>query len=191
MVLPLVRVGAERSRSPGLRRCTGIDFKLGACTSEKDAAGITAQQQGQSLKGAAIILGSILSGGLLDALGGVTAVGDVADAAEDAGAAGDDFPAIKPGSAGGETADRPFPQSMRQAALDENPGTCVYCHMDTDSPQVDHAIPRAQGGNATIENAQTTCGWCNASKGVRDFPVNPPPGFEGEWPPIWWDLFGE
>ncbi len=67
---------------------------------------------------------------------------------------------------------------MRQAALDENPDTCVYSHMETDSPQVDHAIPRAQGGNATIDNAQTTCGWCNASKGARDFPVDPPPGLQ-------------
>lgn len=60
--------------------------------------------------------------------------------------------------------------------------------MDTDSPQVDHAIPRSVGGNATLENAQTTCPWCNASKGARDFPVNPPPGFRGIWPPPWWAI---
>jgi hypothetical protein len=30
----------------------------------------------------------------------------------------------------------------------------------------------------TIENAQTTCGWCNASKGARSFRMNPPPGYE-------------
>lgn len=41
---------------------------------------------------------------------------------------------------------------------------------------------RPGGGNATLDNAQTTCGWYNASKGARDFPVNPPPGFEGGWP---------
>jgi HNH endonuclease len=41
-------------------------------------------------------------------------------------------------------------------------------------PQADHAIPRAQDGNATFDNGQTTCPWCNASKGARDFPVNPP-----------------
>lgn len=105
-------------------------------------------------------------------------------------AAEDATPLIKAGSSGGETAGKAFPQSIRQQALEENPSTCVYCHMETDSPQVDHAIPRAQGGNATLENAQTTCGWCNASKGARDFPVNPPPGYEGAWPPEWWGLFG-
>jgi 5-methylcytosine-specific restriction endonuclease McrA len=97
-------------------------------------------------------------------------------------------PAIKAGSAGGETAGKVFPQSVRQAALEENPDTCVYCHMETDSPQVDHAIPRAKGGNATIDNAQTSCGWCNASKGARDFPVNPPPDYEGAWPAPWWNM---
>jgi hypothetical protein len=100
------------------------------------------------------------------------------------------FPGIKPGAAGGETAGKAFPGSVRQAALEENPSTCVYCHMETDAPQVDHAIPRVQGGNATLENAQTTCGWCNASKGGRTFPVNPPPGYEGAWPPPWWNIFG-
>ncbi|MEX0847233.1 MAG: HNH endonuclease [Ilumatobacteraceae bacterium] len=101
-----------------------------------------------------------------------------------------EFPAIKPGSAGGPTASKPFSQAVRQEELANNPSTCVYCHMETNAPQVDHAIPRVQGGNATIENAQTTCGWCNASKGGRLFPVNPPPGYEGLWPPPWWSQGG-
>ena len=77
-------------------------------------------------------------------------------------------------------------QSIRQAALEENPNVCVYSRMETDAPQVDHAISRARGGNATLDNAQTTCPWCNASKGAKDFPVNAPPGYEGGWPPAWW-----
>lgn len=97
-------------------------------------------------------------------------------------------PAIKPGSAGGQTAGQRFPSSVRREALEENPSTCVYCRMETSTPQVDHAISRARGGDATLENAQTTCPWCNASKGARDYPVNPPPGYEGGWPPWWWDL---
>ena len=97
-------------------------------------------------------------------------------------------PPIKPGAAGGPTAGKPFPGSVRDATLAENPGTCVYCRMETPTPQVDHAIPRVRGGNATLDNAQTTCPWCNASKGPRDFPVNPPPGYRGLWPPSWWDL---
>jgi hypothetical protein len=99
-------------------------------------------------------------------------------------------PLIKAGSAGGETAGRVFPQSIRQEALAENPGTCVYCRMETQTPQVDHVIPRSTGGNATLENAQTTCPWCNASKGPREFPVNPAPGYEGAWPPGWWGSSG-
>ncbi len=103
-----------------------------------------------------------------------------ASAAEEAG------PAIKAGSGGDETAGKVFPQSVREAALEENPNTCVYCHMETESPEVDHALPRSRGGNATLENAQTTCRWCNRSKGSNDFPLNPPPGYEGPWPAPWW-----
>lgn len=95
-------------------------------------------------------------------------------------------PTIKPGASGGATAGKRFPESVRRQALDENPSTCMYCRMESVSPQVDHAIPRERGGNATLPNAQTTCPHCNASKGARDFPVNPPPGYRGPWPPSWW-----
>ena len=95
-------------------------------------------------------------------------------------------PAIKDGSAGGGTAGQRFPTSVRNATLEENPSTCVYCRMETDASQVEHAIPKSRGGNATIENAQTTCGRCNASKGARDFPVSPPADYEGQRPPPWW-----
>jgi RHS repeat-associated protein len=96
------------------------------------------------------------------------------------------YPPIKPGSAGGPTSGKPFPESVKKQVLDENPDTCVYCHQTTDRPQVDHAIPRARGGDATLDNGQTACGHCNASKGKRDYPVNPPPGYRGKWPPSWW-----
>ncbi len=98
----------------------------------------------------------------------------------------DDAIRIKPGSAGGTTSGQRFPSSVRREALEENPSTCVYCRMETNAPQVDHAIPLSRGGNATLDNAQTTCPWCNASKGARNFPVNPPPGYRGPWPPWWW-----
>jgi RHS repeat-associated protein len=102
------------------------------------------------------------------------------------GVAESEFPAIKIGSAGGETAGKAFTRSVRAEALEENRATCVYCRMETDAPQVDHVIPKAQGGNATLDNAQTTCPWCNGSKGPRAFPVNPPVGYRGFWPPLWW-----
>ena len=121
--------------------------------------------------------------GLSDAATAGLTEGDATLAAEGAP------PLIKAGAEGGETAGKGFPQSVRQAALEENPSTCVYSRMETDSPQVDHAIARARGGNTMLINAQTTCPWCNASKGSRGFPVNPPHGYEGAWPPPWWDLF--
>ena len=80
-------------------------------------------------------------------------------------AAEDAAPLIKAGSSGGPTAGKAFPQSVRSETLLDNPDTCVFCRMKTAKPQVDHAIPRARGGDATIDNAQTACPWCNASKG--------------------------
>jgi RHS repeat-associated protein len=97
------------------------------------------------------------------------------------------IPAIKAGAAGGETAGKSFPQAIRDAAKGENPlSICVYCRRAGVATQVDHAIPKARGGNATLENSQLACPHCNASKGARDFPVNPPPGYRGEWPPSHW-----
>ncbi|MDB5337690.1 MAG: secreted protein, partial [Planctomycetaceae bacterium] len=94
--------------------------------------------------------------------------------------------AIKQGSAGGSSAGLRFPKAIKDAAKAENPDNCVYCHMTTTTPQVDHVIPRSVGGNATLENAQITCPSCNASKGARPFPLSAPPGYEGTWPPQWW-----
>ncbi|MFN4001255.1 HNH endonuclease [Microcella sp.] len=68
-----------------------------------------------------------------------------------------------------------------------NPSTCVYCRMETTNPHVDHRIPRVLGGNATPQNAVIACSWCNLSKGPRPYPVNPPPGYVGPWPPDHWD----
>lgn len=96
-------------------------------------------------------------------------------------------PTIKPGSAGGDTAGDRFPQRVREEAFDEDPTrTCVYCRRPGTATQVDHRIARANDGNATLDNAVLACPHCNASKGARDFPVNPPPDFEGPWPPPWW-----
>lgn len=101
-------------------------------------------------------------------------------ASELGGAVQTQFPAYRRASG------QRFPPSVRRQALEENPSTCVYCRMETNAPQVDHAVPLSRGGNATLDNAQTTCAWCNASKGARDFPVNPPSGYRGAWPPWWW-----
>ena len=95
--------------------------------------------------------------------------------------------AIKAGAAGGETAGKVFPNSVKTAARNENPDAiCVYCRRPGTGSQIDHSIPKSRGGDATINNAQLACPHCNASKGAGDFPKNPPPGYEGPWPPPWW-----
>ena len=99
----------------------------------------------------------------------------------------DDIPAIKNGEAGGPTAGERFPKSVREQAFLENPRrVCVFCGREGGATQVDHAIPKSLGGNATIENAQLACQHCNLSKGARTFPMNPPSGYTGPWPPPWW-----
>ena len=75
-----------------------------------------------------------------------------------AGAEGDavsggslDFPTIKSGSAGSQTAGKAFANSVKEAARSENPtATCVFCHVDGSGTTVDHAIPRNSGGNALL-----------------------------------------
>jgi len=96
-------------------------------------------------------------------------------------------PPIKAGAAGGELAGKPFAQAIREAAFQENPlRICVFCRREGVATQVDHAIPKVRGGDATLENAQLACPHCNASKGARDYPVNPPPNYTGKWPPTHW-----
>jgi RHS repeat-associated protein len=90
---------------------------------------------------------------------------------------------IKPGAAGGESARQRFSESTRTRAFEEDPTrTCVFCRRPGSATQVDHAVPRSRGGNASLENAQLACPHCNQSKGARPYPVNPPPGYEGQWP---------
>lgn len=137
---------------------------------------------GQALKGARAVERGVEA---------VRAVDHGVDAARGvgagAGAAKGAIPGIKAGAAGGETAGKNFAEAVREAAKAENPlKICVYCRREGVATQVDHAIPKARGGNATPENAQLACPHCNPSKGARDFPVNPPPGFRGEWPPSHW-----
>jgi hypothetical protein len=94
---------------------------------------------------------------------------------------------IKSGAKGGPTEGKDFPDSVKKQARAEDPTkTCVYCGREGTAAHVDHAIPKTRGGNATLQNAQLTCWWCNLSKGNRPFPVNPPPGYTGPWPPPWW-----
>jgi 5-methylcytosine-specific restriction endonuclease McrA len=78
-------------------------------------------------------------------------------------------------------------QSPRNKYFGEGsePPTCSYCQQNP-AEHLDHVIPRSQGGDLTSENLTPACSWCNLSKGDRVAPVNPPPGYVGEWPPSFW-----
>jgi hypothetical protein len=97
-------------------------------------------------------------------------------------------PRIKEGSAGGPTAGRRFTDADRRAQLKEEPTqTCVYCLTPGAGTHLDHKIAKSRTGNRDPENRQWACPHCNLSKGARDVPKTPPPGYEGPWPPPHWD----
>ena len=115
------------------------------------------------------------------------ALGELGAAAVDAVRSVPSGPTIKTGDAGGPTAGQRFPESIRDETFTKDPTkTCVYCGQPGTGTQVDHATPRARGGNSTSGNAQLACPHCNASKGARDFPKTPPAGYKGPWPPPHW-----
>jgi RHS repeat-associated protein len=96
-------------------------------------------------------------------------------------------PMIKAGSASGPTSGKPFSPQVKAAVKAEDPtSTCVYCGRPGTGTQVDHAISKAKGGNATIDNGQLACPHCNPSKGAGDYPKSPPSDYNSNWPPDWW-----
>jgi hypothetical protein len=42
---------------------------------------------------------------------------------------------------------------------------CQYCGEKTDLPQIDHVVPRSEGGDDSFGNLVTCCGGCNQLKG--------------------------
>ncbi len=141
------------------------------------------------LKGSSIILLAIDAQDSGDSSGESASTGSVSGSAAqppDDDPDWDGFPPIKPGSSGGPTGGKNFPKGTRNKVLEDNPDICVYCRMKTDKPQVDHVVPKSRGGNTDLDNGQTTCPWCNNSKNNRDYPVNPPKGYTGKWPPLHW-----
>ena len=79
----------------------------------------------------------------------------------------------KPGSEGGPGSGKQFPDAIKDAARAESGNTCVFCGQPTtrtpgpSQSNIDHAVPKSQGGNNTLENAQNTCRTCNLLKGAR------------------------
>jgi RHS repeat-associated protein len=89
------------------------------------------------------------------------------------------------GSTGGPGAGKPFTGKVKSGVWARNPSrTCEICGMPGTATHVDHIVPRCKGGDNTPGNAQGLCPHCNLSKGGRQFPVTPPPGYPGKtWPP--------
>jgi 5-methylcytosine-specific restriction endonuclease McrA len=58
-------------------------------------------------------------------------------------------------------------RKIRTVVLDNHPNGCVYCGSETDPLEVDHIIPRAQGGTHEWDNLQVLCRRCNRRKGAR------------------------
>ena len=75
---------------------------------------------------------------------------------------------IPKGTAGGPDAGKRFPEATKDAV---RTGVCNICGDRTtrtpgpDSSEIDHIIPRCQGGNCSVQNAQETCRTCNRDKG--------------------------
>lgn len=53
---------------------------------------------------------------------------------------------------------------LRQKVFERDGFVCVYCGQPTDTPECDHVIPRAKGGESVIKNLVTACRPCNRSK---------------------------
>jgi RHS repeat-associated protein len=140
-------------------------------------------------------VGGMVAGGVAAAMdeGAVTEVVASRVAAGSGAVADVGVPQIKVGVSGGETAGEKFPESVKAAAKDQNMAEtggdtpiCVWCRMESPNPHIDHAWPRSQGGDATLPNAQVACPHCNTSRGSRPYPLTPPSGYVGPWPPPWW-----
>jgi hypothetical protein len=76
------------------------------------------------------------------------------------------------GSANGPRAGEPFTQGLKDSYPEGTP--CTYCGQPTtkegpgpDQFQLDHIIPRSQGGDGTPPNATPSCRTCNLEKGPR------------------------
>ncbi len=104
-----------------------------------------------SVRGAAVVEGSVSAGSRLGIPGGP-----------------------KIGASGGPGAGKVFAEDIKDAARTEAGNVCVFCGTPTTrqpgptQSHIDHAQPKVRGGNNTLENAQNTCRTCNLSKGTKN-----------------------
>ncbi|MED7953989.1 RHS repeat-associated core domain-containing protein [Streptomyces sp. BE303] len=99
---------------------------------------------------------------------------------------------IPGGSSGSIGAGRVIPPTMRAEAgvgvqwqAPQMVPLCSYCRTNV-AKAVDHVEPRINGGDLTDANTTPACTFCNSSKKDRVAPLNPPPNYSGQWPPVWW-----
>ena len=96
-------------------------------------------------------------------------------------------PQIPPGSTGGQGAGKRITPSLRRHYLPQGqvPPTRGYCRKSP-TGDLDHVVPKSQGGDLSAKNLVPACPHCNRSKGARPAPVTPPENYVGVWPPSWW-----
>jgi RHS repeat-associated protein len=79
----------------------------------------------------------------------------------------------KAGSSGGPGAGKDFSKGTKDTARAESNNKCVFCGKDTtrqpggNQSNIDHADPKARGGNNTPANAQNTCRTCNLQRATK------------------------
>ena len=56
---------------------------------------------------------------------------------------------------------------LRQAVLDRDDYTCVYCGRRGGRLTLDHLLPVSRGGTSELNNLVTACVACNSAKGAR------------------------
>jgi uncharacterized protein RhaS with RHS repeats len=77
------------------------------------------------------------------------------------------------GESGGPGAGKDFSERDKDDIRERDGNKCVFCKTDTtrergpDRSNIDHAHPKADGGNNTKNNGQNTCQTCNLDKGRR------------------------
>ena len=82
---------------------------------------------------------------------------------------------VGPGSSGGPGAGKVFSRPVQDSIRARDGDTCVYCGIDTirspvpapNRSNIDHIVPKSQGGNNTPANGANACQTCNLEKGTK------------------------
>lgn len=57
--------------------------------------------------------------------------------------------------------------ALRQAVLERDEYTCVYCGRRSGRLTLDHVVPVSRGGSSVLENLVTACVGCNSAKATK------------------------